>query len=805
VTFAPTLSLVATDAVYGPAASQSNAISCTAVSEGAPVAGVTATSGTFPYGVTAVTCAAADAAGNVGTPVTFTVRVDCLPGFSFQRGACRGALRRTRQRGGSGGGMAGRGMQARPHRAAQGVRESCPFCRTCSPPSFPRHPLPSPRPAPQTTTSVPLALAPFVTPTRIAPTTQTGRAPLLAPARPASTPRQETHASVSDLKAQGEGGGGFGGPLGRVEATLCVRLRPQTRPPPRPPNPLSDVNECAADPNFCAVHASCRNFPGYAECTCDPGYAGDGYPAAKGGAGCSGGGRREPTSRRNPRARPAPAVCSRKPLPCASLCDPPAPADVLPPRLNLTSGAAGATVAATAAPGAGGAVVAFPTLSASDNLTPAADLLGAVRCRALTGGSGGAGAWVDAVPTGATLGVPTSFPVGSSLVVCTAKDAAGNESPSVAFTVVVSCGAGYALGPGAVCTGERGCTPPPFPVPIPAQAQGSHVGPEEDAIPPNRGEWRPLHETIRRAPPRRLPTTLRTASPHHTSPPLFSPRTDAVPPSLNITGPVPVTGTIAPNQSTATFAAFPAWDVADAVDASPDVTCKASVGAGGAPVAVVPGTTPFPHGVTVVTCTAADDAGNVGPAVTFTAVMSCRAGYALGGTGVCTGGPRGAAPCPIPAPSLQPQTPLLTPGRGKRRSCRATAAPPALRQPSSPPSHPHFLLTSRRRAAHAQHHWARPRHRHHCARRLNCRCCGIPRVGYRRRRRRRAGRHLRGAPRARRRARGRHPRRHAVPLRRHRGDVRRGGRRGQRRARSVLCCGYELHSRLPLPGRQVPE
>jgi hypothetical protein len=254
------------------------------------VAGVTATSGTFPYGVTAVTCAAADAAGNVGTPVTFTVRVDCLPGFSFQRGACRGALRRTRQRGGSGGGMAGRGMQARPHRAAQGVRESCPFCRTCSPPSFPRHPLPSPRPAPQTTTSVPLALAPFVTPTRIAPTTQTGRAPLLAPARPASTPRQETHASVSDLKAQGEGGGGFGGPLGRVEATLCVRLRPQTRPPPRPPNPLSDVNECAADPNFCAVHASCRNFPGYAECTCDPGYAGDGYPAAKGGAGCSGGG-----------------------------------------------------------------------------------------------------------------------------------------------------------------------------------------------------------------------------------------------------------------------------------------------------------------------------------------------------------------------------------------------------------------------------------------------------------------------------------------------------------------------------------
>jgi hypothetical protein len=69
---------------------ESNTIECAAVSEGKPVARVTAAGGTFPYGVSAVTCAAKDKAGNVGAPVTFTVRVDCLSGFSFQNGACRG-------------------------------------------------------------------------------------------------------------------------------------------------------------------------------------------------------------------------------------------------------------------------------------------------------------------------------------------------------------------------------------------------------------------------------------------------------------------------------------------------------------------------------------------------------------------------------------------------------------------------------------------------------------------------------------------------------------------------------------------
>jgi hypothetical protein len=101
VSYGRTVKLAARDSVYGPAAEADPTITCAAVSEGAPVDGVTATGGTFPYGVTAVTCTASDPAGNVGPAVTFTVRVDCPAGYSFQRGACRGAF-------GRGGGGVGR-------------------------------------------------------------------------------------------------------------------------------------------------------------------------------------------------------------------------------------------------------------------------------------------------------------------------------------------------------------------------------------------------------------------------------------------------------------------------------------------------------------------------------------------------------------------------------------------------------------------------------------------------------------------------------------------------------------------------
>jgi hypothetical protein len=137
------------------------------------------------------------------------------------------------------------------------------------------------------------------------------------------------------------------------------------------------------------------------------------------------------------------------------------PPDVQPPTLNLTSGAAGEVVTATAAPGAGGAPVAFPALGASDNLTPAAALVANVRCKALAGAGSG---WVDAYPSSSASPPPTVFPVGSSLVVCTTKDAATNESPAVAFTVVVSCTAGYGV-VNATCTGERRRRAGPRPVP----------------------------------------------------------------------------------------------------------------------------------------------------------------------------------------------------------------------------------------------------------------------------------------------------------------------------------------------------
>jgi hypothetical protein len=102
---------------------------------------------------------------------------------------------------------------------------------------------------------------------------------------------------------------------------------------------------------------------------------------------------------------------------------------------------------------------------------------------------------------------------------------------------------------------------------------------------------------------------------------------DILPPSFNITGRVPVTGTIAPDASTATFPAFPAWAASDAVDAAPAVTCKAPLGAGGAPAPVTAGATAFPYGVTVVTCSAADRDGNTSPAASFAVVMNCTAGY----------------------------------------------------------------------------------------------------------------------------------------------------------------------------------
>jgi hypothetical protein len=72
----------------------------------------------------------------------------------------------------------------------------------------------------------------------------------------------------------------------------------------------------------------------------------------------------------------------------------------------------------------------------------------------------------------------------------------------------------------------------------------------------------------------------------------------------------------------------------DDVTATPKVTCTAPLR--GAPTEVTAATA-FPHGVTVVTCSAKDDAGNESPRVSWAAVVACASGYAFNGT-ACSGG-----------------------------------------------------------------------------------------------------------------------------------------------------------------------
>jgi hypothetical protein len=148
----------------------------------------------FPYGVTAVTCTAADAAGNVSPAVAFAVSVVCASGFSVQTpgGNCVGE-------------RVGR---------AQDVLRSAPS------PWMPRlsraHVRLStgPRPFLQTTTSAPSAAAQCAPPTRIASTTPAAcRARLSASARtgsmtPATPPAGSRPARFVRVSSPGVGATG---------------------------------------------------------------------------------------------------------------------------------------------------------------------------------------------------------------------------------------------------------------------------------------------------------------------------------------------------------------------------------------------------------------------------------------------------------------------------------------------------------------------------------------------------------------------------------------------------------------------
>jgi hypothetical protein len=125
-------------------------------------------------------------------------------------------------------------------------------------------------------------------------------------------------------------------------------------------------------------------------------------------------------------------------MPSSLLCPP----DNVPPTLELT----GATpLVAFALRGARTATVsAFPSMSATDpNGSPATLPADRITCNATIGGAG------------AAVTAATAFPYGVTVVMCVARDAAGNVGPAVSFAVNVACESGASVrAAGGVCEGE---------------------------------------------------------------------------------------------------------------------------------------------------------------------------------------------------------------------------------------------------------------------------------------------------------------------------------------------------------------
>jgi hypothetical protein len=232
-----------------------------------------------------------------------------------------------------------------------------------------------------------------------------------------------------------------------------------------PAFPTADENECLRSTAPCGPNTNCADKVGSYDCPCKTGFSGNGFDTTNGCQGelvlvalvATGSG--------------SPLLSAllhshmhRRFLPLQSWKGPQlqkqawnfgfqlltsccAPADTTPPKLAFTSAVSmnDLTVAAEAVPTAGSAAVAFPAMAASDTNTDgganaAAALLSRANCSATVGS---AGAWQQVFPRGSASA--TAFPVGSSLVVCTTKDDAGNESPALSFVVTVRCPTGYAL------------------------------------------------------------------------------------------------------------------------------------------------------------------------------------------------------------------------------------------------------------------------------------------------------------------------------------------------------------------------
>jgi hypothetical protein len=161
--------------------------------------------------------------------------------------------------------------------------------------------------------------------------------------------------------------------------------------------PTPDVDECRDGSAHCHADADCINFPGNYTCHCKDGFAGNGYSCV----------------------------------------------DSRPPSLSFS--ALVRTAVADTDPR--GAAVAFPDFIVSDSVSPASAI--ATSCNASLGGAPPAPVMAKG-HFGETL-----FPLGATPVTCVARDAAGNPSGEVSFTVVVVCRDRYTPKDGA-CTGERG-------------------------------------------------------------------------------------------------------------------------------------------------------------------------------------------------------------------------------------------------------------------------------------------------------------------------------------------------------------
>jgi hypothetical protein len=97
--------------------------------------------------------------------------------------------------------------------------------------------------------------------------------------------------------------------------------------------------------------------------------------------------------------------------------------------------------------------VAFPTLQATDDAADAAPSL-TLACKGAIDGKEVPYPPVTVAASQAAFTRQEQFGYGTTVVTCTATDAAGNEGPAVSFAVVVACGAGYSFRDGA-CRGER--------------------------------------------------------------------------------------------------------------------------------------------------------------------------------------------------------------------------------------------------------------------------------------------------------------------------------------------------------------